>query len=63
LRAPSPLPLRLTCRLRPATADVFVLGYFTVAGAGKYSVDEQILGGELEFYKENIFDQLPFNKE
>ena len=31
-------------------ADVFVLGYFTVAGAGKYSVDEQVFGGELEFY-------------
>jgi len=27
-----------------------VLGYFSVAGAGKYSVDEQILGGELNFY-------------
>merc|ERR1719313_2913955 len=23
------------------------LGYFTVAGAGKYSVDEQVLGGEI----------------
>ena len=33
-----------------ARADVLVLGYFTVAGAGKYSVDEQILGGELNFY-------------
>ena len=28
-----------------------VLLYFTAAGAGKYSVDEQILGGELELYK------------
>merc|ERR1711907_373650 len=46
-----------------AAMYVFVLGYFTVAGAGKYSVDEQILGGELEFYQENIFDKLPFNKE
>merc|ERR1712134_29447 len=33
-----------------ASMYVFVLGYFTVAGAGKYSVDEQVLGGELEFY-------------
>ena len=29
---------------------VFVLGYFSVNGAGPYSVDEQILGGELNFY-------------
>jgi uncharacterized membrane protein YphA (DoxX/SURF4 family) len=33
-----------------AAMYVFVLGYFTVAGAGKYSVDEQVFGGELEFY-------------
>ena len=33
-----------------AAMYVFVLGYFSVAGAGKYSVDEQILGGELNFY-------------
>jgi len=46
-----------------AAMYVFVLGYFTVAGAGKYSVDEQVFGGELEFYQENIFDKLPFNKE
>merc|ERR1719213_75737 len=34
-----------------AAMYVLVLGYFTVAGAGKYSVDEQILGGEINFYK------------
>merc|ERR1719364_379036 len=34
-----------------ASMYVFVLGYFTVAGAGKYSVDEQILGGEINFHK------------
>merc|ERR1712118_46774 len=33
-----------------AAMYVLVLGYFTIAGAGKYSVDEQVLGGELEFY-------------
>ena len=33
-----------------AAMYVFVLGYFTVAGAGKYSIDEQVLGGELNFY-------------
>jgi len=35
-----------------AAMYVLVLGYFSVAGAGKYSVDEQVLGGELKFYKE-----------
>merc|ERR1712078_140031 len=34
-----------------AAMYVFVLGYFTVAGAGKYSVDEQVLGGELQLYQ------------
>merc|ERR1719258_427305 len=29
-----------------AAMYVLVLGYFTVSGAGKYSVDEQVLGGE-----------------
>jgi uncharacterized membrane protein YphA (DoxX/SURF4 family) len=33
-----------------AAMYVLVLGYFSFAGAGKYSVDEQILGGELNFY-------------
>jgi uncharacterized membrane protein YphA (DoxX/SURF4 family) len=34
-----------------AAMYVLVLGYFTVSGAGKYSVDQQILGGELNIYK------------
>jgi len=34
-----------------AAMYVLVLGYFSVNGAGKYSVDEQILGGELNFYQ------------
>merc|ERR1711977_536489 len=34
-----------------AAMYVLVLGYFTVSGAGKWSVDEQILGGELNIYK------------
>ena len=34
-----------------AAMYVMVLGYFTVAGAGSWSVDEQVLGGELEFYE------------
>merc|ERR1712149_119000 len=34
-----------------AAMYVLVLGYFTVAGAGKFSVDEQILGGEINIYR------------
>merc|ERR1719161_947290 len=34
-----------------AAMYVLVLGYFTIAGAGKYSVDEQVLGGELQLYQ------------
>merc|ERR1711924_464145 len=34
-----------------AAMYVVVLGYFTAAGAGNVSVDEQVLGGEIEFYK------------
>ena len=34
-----------------AAMYVLVLGYFTVSGAGKYSVDEQVLGGEFNIYK------------
>jgi uncharacterized membrane protein YphA (DoxX/SURF4 family) len=34
-----------------AAMYVLVLGYFTVSGAGKYSVDQQVLGGELNIYK------------
>jgi uncharacterized membrane protein YphA (DoxX/SURF4 family) len=37
-----------------AAMYVFVLSYFTANGAGKFSVDEQILGGELQFYR-NLF--------
>ena len=33
-----------------AAMYVVTLLYFTAAGAGPYSVDEQILGGELNFY-------------
>jgi len=40
-----------------AAMYVLVLGYFTVSGAGKYSVDEQILGGELNIYR-GIFNKV-----
>ena len=30
---------------------VATLLYFTAAGAGPYSVDEKVLGGELAFYQ------------
>ena len=34
-----------------AAMYVVVLGYFTANGAGPWSVDEQVLGGEIEFYE------------
>ena len=37
-----------------ASMYVLVLSYFSVAGAGKFSVDEQILGGELNFYSRQL---------
>merc|ERR1711892_68532 len=37
-----------------ASMYVIVLAYFGVSGAGKYSVDEQVLGGELNLYKSAI---------
>jgi len=40
-----------------AAMYVFVLGFFTVNGAGKYSIDEQVLGGELNFYG-NLIDKV-----
>merc|ERR1712182_14051 len=45
-----------------AAMYVLVLGYFTVSGAGKYSVDELVLGGEINFYK-GIFDKVTGNEE
>merc|ERR1712078_513333 len=40
-----------------AAMYVLVLAYFTVSGAGKYSVDEQILGGEIQIYK-GLFEKV-----
>merc|ERR1719254_242545 len=34
-----------------AAMYVAVLSYFSVAGAGAYSVDEKVLGGELQLYE------------
>ena len=45
-----------------AAMYVIVLGYFTAAGAGNVSVDEQVLGGELEFYG-NALDKITGNTE
>ena len=42
--------LFLLC-LQLAAMYVVTLLYFTAAGAGPYSVDEQVLGGELNFYQ------------
>jgi len=40
-----------------AAMYVLVLGYFTVSGAGKWSVDEQILGGEINIYR-GVFNKV-----
>merc|ERR1719484_465799 len=40
-----------------AAMYVLVLGYFSVSGAGKYSVDELVLGGELNFHS-GLFDKV-----
>ena len=37
-----------------AAMYVLVLGYFSIAGAGPISLDEQVLGGELAFYEETF---------
>lgn len=42
-----------------AAMYVGVLAYFSVAGAGAYSVDEQILGGELNLYGSVLDSVLP----
>merc|ERR1719316_1728432 len=34
-----------------AAMYVAVLGYFALNGAGRFSVDETVLGGEINFYK------------
>merc|ERR1719182_729708 len=47
---PLGIPKAHSYNFEPAAMYVFVLGYFSVAGAGKYSVDELVLGGELNFY-------------
>merc|ERR1711907_875694 len=39
-----------------AAMYVVVLGYFTAAGAGPFSVDEQVLGGQLKLYQ-GIYDK------
>ena len=41
---------------------VMVLGFFTVYGAGPWSVDEQVLGGEIEFYQ-GAFDKITGSEE
>merc|ERR1711985_192673 len=45
-----------------AAMYVLVLGYFSVAGAGKYSVDEQVLGGELQLYQSGL-EKLGFDPD
>merc|ERR1712238_624042 len=40
-----------------AAMYVCVLAYFSAAGAGAYSIDEKVLGGELQFY-ESLYNKV-----
>jgi uncharacterized membrane protein YphA (DoxX/SURF4 family) len=51
---PLGIPTAHSYNFELAAMYVLVLGFFTVNGAGKYSVDEQLLGGELELYKKGL---------
>jgi uncharacterized membrane protein YphA (DoxX/SURF4 family) len=45
-----------------AAMYVLVLGFFTVNGAGKFSIDEQVLGGELQIYQ-GLLDKVTGGQE
>merc|ERR1712241_517776 len=45
-----------------AAMYVAVLAYFSVAGAGAYSIDEKVLGGELNLY-ESLWNKVSSKKE
>ena len=40
---------------------VAVLAYFSAAGAGAYSIDEKVFGGELNLY-ESLWEKTPFSE-
>jgi len=44
-----------------AAMYVVVLAYFGASGAGAYSIDEKVLGGELNLY-ESLWEKTPFSK-
>ncbi|EJK51290.1 hypothetical protein THAOC_29549 [Thalassiosira oceanica] len=48
---PLGVPAEHSYNFELAAMYVGVLAYFAVAGAGAYSVDEKLLGGELQFYQ------------
>ena len=54
---PLGVPAQHSYNFELAAMYVLVLGYFSVSGAGKYSVDELVLGGELNFYS-GLFDKV-----
>lgn len=45
-----------------AAMYVAVLAYFSAAGAGAYSIDEKVFGGELELY-ESLWDKVSLGKK
>lgn len=54
---PLGVPSQHSYNFELAAMYVGTLLYFTANGAGKYSVDEQVLGGELDFYS-RVFDKV-----
>merc|ERR1719311_675255 len=51
---PLGIPTAHSYNFELAAMYVLVLAFFTVNGAGKYSVDQQLLGGEIELYKKGL---------
>merc|ERR1712085_3906 len=61
-RIPLGVPAAHSYNFELAAMYVSVLAYFSAAGAGAYSVDQKVLGGELKFY-ESLFNRVFSNGE
>jgi len=59
---PLAVPTAHSYNFELAAMYVVTLLYFTANGAGKYSIDEQVLGGELNFYQ-GLFDKVTGNED
>merc|ERR1719331_1376757 len=59
---PLAVPTAHSYNFELAAMYVVTLLYFPATGAGPYSVDEQVLGGELNFYQ-GLFDKVTGNED